>query len=181
MTHQFWTETKEELSLGITEKGHPFRYATLATVGNERLPRLRTIVLRHLGPDLKLTFYTDRRSKKVLHIKENNRLSLLFYHPEKLLQIKVEGLAFLITNSELKEKYWKQVNENSKKDYTTHIAPGSTVSDPSQVEYLTENNYFCPIEIEPFKIEYLKLKRPNHLRIRFSKEDDEWNGEFLVP
>ena len=93
MTAVFWEELKEELQRGASKKGHPFRYFTLGTVGLERLPRLRTIVLRRISEDLTLTFYTDRRSKKLIHIKENNKVSLLFYHPKKLMQLKVEGLA----------------------------------------------------------------------------------------
>lgn len=181
MTGTFFTELKEELKKGTTTKNHPFRYCTLATIGLERMPRLRTIVLRKVSEELKLTFYTDRRSKKIVHIKENNRISVLFYHPKKLLQVKVDGLAYTVTDKTILKKYWSGIQPNSRKDYTTGSAPGSTISNPDKVEYLEDENHFCMVEIEPFKIEYLKLKRPNHLRVRFSKIDGDWDGEFLVP
>ena len=181
MTQHFWSELTEELNKSVSEKEHPYRFVTLGTVGNERLARLRTVVLRHVNENLNLIFYTDKRSKKVLHIKENNRVSMLFYHPELLLQLKVEGLAYILKDEDAKDRYWNNIHENSKKDYTTHKAPGSEISNPDQVEYLTNDHYFCAIEVEPFKIEYLKLKRPNHIRVRFSKENSDWNGEFLVP
>jgi len=37
------------------------------------------------------------------------------------------------------------------------------------------------VDVTPFKIEYLQLKRPNHLRIRFSKKNEKWKGNYLVP
>ncbi|MFS4467642.1 pyridoxamine 5'-phosphate oxidase family protein [Maribacter sp. 2210JD10-5] len=181
MTETFWQELTEELKKSTIKKGHPFRYFTLATVGLGNMARLRTVVLRQVKADLGLIFYTDRRSKKIIHIKENNKVSLLFYHPKKLMQLKIEGTATPITDKETLHKYWNGVQSSSRKDYITKNAPGSEIDNPDHVEYLENENYFCMVEIEPIKIEYLKLKRPNHLRVRFSKENRGWNGEFLVP
>ena len=88
MTAIFFSELKDELQRGIHKKGHPFRCGTLATVGLETLPRLRTVVLRKVSEDLKLHIYTYKRFKKLIHIKENNKVSMLFYHPKQMLQIK---------------------------------------------------------------------------------------------
>ncbi len=181
MTDVFFQELKEELQKGATKKGHPFHYFTLGTVGLDPMARLRTVVLRKVSEDLVLTFYTDKRSKKITHIKENNKISLLFYHPEKLLQLKIEGIATITTDAATRKKFWDNIELNSRKDYITKDAPGSAIEDPDTLEYLKDENYFCVVEINPFKVEYLKLKRPNHLRIRFSKNENEWQSEFLVP
>ena len=82
---------------------------------------------------------------------------------------------------EVLQKYWSGVQPTSRKDYTTSTAPGSLISNPDTVEYLEDKNYFTIIEVTLSKIEYLKLKRPNHLRILFSKEENDWDGQFLVP
>jgi pyridoxamine 5'-phosphate oxidase len=181
MTQQFLDEAKDELQKSLVKKGHPFRYFTLATVGLDKMARLRTVVLRKITQDLKLIFYTDRRSKKITHITENSKVSLLFYHPKLMLQLKIEGKARIVSDEDVLKTYWNGIQPNSRKDYITQQAPGSTLKSPDKVEYLDEGNYFCIVEIEPFKIEYLKLKRPNHLRVRFSKDNDKWDGEFLVP
>lgn len=181
MTQQFLKEATDELHKSLVKKGHPFRYFTLATVGLDQIARLRTVVLRKVTPDLKLIFYTDRRSKKVTHIVENDKVSLLFYHPKLMLQLKVEGKAKIVKDEEVLKTYWNGIQPNSRKDYITQRPPGSTITNPDDVEYLNEENHFCIIEIAPFKIEYLKLKRPNHLRIKYSKHEDDWEGEFLVP
>ncbi|MEB8330436.1 pyridoxamine 5'-phosphate oxidase family protein [Flavobacteriaceae bacterium KMM 6897] len=181
MKATFFKELHEELRKGATENGHPFRYCTLATVGLDNMARLRTIVLRKATHELMLTFYTDKRSKKIIHIKENKKVSLLFYHPKKLLQIRIEGIAIVNNDIKSKKLLWDAVPEDSKKDYTTSEAPGKEIRDPDIIEYLSDENHFCVVEVYPFKIEYLKLNRPNHIRVRYSKQESDWDGEFLVP
>jgi len=181
MNDLIWKEISNLLQHGAREKGHPCRYCTMATIGLDLVPRLRTVVLRRASDNLDLSIYTDRRSKKVLHIMENNRTSLLFYHPDKQIQIKVEGLAYISTDQKVLEEHWQSIHPEGQREYTASQAPGSDILDPNTLEYLNESNFFCLIEIEPFKIEYLKLQRPHHLRIRFSKMEDLWKSDYLVP
>ncbi|WP_026809648.1 pyridoxamine 5'-phosphate oxidase family protein [Arenibacter latericius] len=174
-------EIRQELQRGPKEKGHPFRFFTFATVGLDHVARLRTVVMRDVDKDLKITFYTDKRSKKITHIKENKKVSLIFYHPEKLLQLRIEGIATYNSDTTTKEVHWSSIPDFSKKEYTTSKSPGTIINDPDKLEYLSEDNHFCIVEIFPHKMEYLKLGRPNHTRVRFSKVESEWESEFLVP
>ena len=73
------------------------------------------------------------------------------------------------------------MQESSKKDYTTNRAPGTSIKNPDDVGYEPKENYFCPVKLIPNTIEYLRLKRPNHLRVLFSRNDIGWSGDFLVP
>ena len=171
----------EELQNGATQKGHPFRYFTLGTVGLDRLARLRTVVLRKVSEDLKLTFYTDSRSKKIIHLKENNKVGLLFYHPDKLLQFRVEGLAMVFKDEASNKEVWEAIDPKSRKEYSTTMAPGTELEDPGQLQYLEGKSNFCVVEVTPFKIEYLKLQQPHHLRIRFSFRNGKWSSDYLVP
>jgi pyridoxine/pyridoxamine 5'-phosphate oxidase len=181
MTQTFLQEIKEELQKGATKKDHPFRYFTLATVGLDQVARLRTIVMRKFEDDLRITFFTDSRSKKMIHLQENKKVGLLFYNPKNLMQIRIEGIAKVMGDAETKEKYWKGMSKSSKKEYTAASAPGTTMASQGQIEYLEDHDHFCVVEITPFKIEYLKLQRPPHIRVRYSWEVDRWEGEFIVP
>lgn len=181
MTHQFFQEIQAELQQGAIDNGHPFKFCTMATVGLDRVARLRTVRLRSVTEDMELTFFTDKRSKKIIHIKENKNVSLLFYHPEKLLQIRIEGIALIVKDKLLLNKYWQKVQPEQRRDYTTSLAPGSKLADPDAVEYLHDEEHFCALAIRPFKFEYLQLKRPNHLRVRYSLESYGWESEYLVP
>ena len=107
--------------------------------------------------------------------------SALFYHPKKLLQLRIRGTAEIITDQSQIATYWHTVQEASKKDYTTSSAPGSPIKNPDAVTYMEEENHFCPVKIIPSSMEYLQLKRPNHLRVLFTRADDDWKGAFLVP
>lgn len=177
-----WQELLAEMQEGTREVTHPFHYATLTTLGLDQIPRLRTIVLREFDPEeLRITFYTDLRSKKVLHIKENNRVSLLCFHPGLMLQLRFEGLAVRERSEEVLAHYRSVVPEETRIEYRSAQTPGSVISGPDLIEYVDRDDYFSVIHIHPFKIEYLRLNRPRHKRIRYSKRKDGWKGEFLVP
>ena len=181
MNLNFFKELTEELHLGVSQKGHPFRYFTVATVGLDRMARLRTVVLRNVTENLMIRFFTDKRSKKITHIKENPKVSMLFYHPQKLVQLKIEGLASINTEAASLKAYWDKIPLHARKDYATTKSPGTTIGTPEDISYVENQDHFCAIDITPFKIEYLKLKSPNHLRVRFTKKEESWNSEFLVP
>lgn len=181
MTTKFFDEIKEELRKGAYELGHPFRYFTMATLGVDKFARLRLIALRNVSKDLKLTFFTDKRSRKVLHIKENNRVSLLFYHPQSLLQLRVEGIAQINADQFQIQKTWENIEPESRRDYITKEAPGSSLESPDSLEFLKEGDYFSIVEIEPFRIEYLKLAQDRHTKIKFSRNEKGWSSEYLVP
>ncbi|MBT8206507.1 MAG: pyridoxamine 5'-phosphate oxidase family protein [Eudoraea sp.] len=181
MTHSYLKEIEQELAYGAEKKEHPFHYFTLGTVGLERISRLRTVVLRGIEDDNTLIFYTDARSKKTIHILENNMVGLLFFHPEKLLQVRIEGLAFIHKDEQTLKKYWNKIHAKARKEYSTAAAPGTAMEHPDQLEYLNEENHFCIISVVPYRIEYLKLQAPNHIRVLFSREEDLWTSEYLVP
>ncbi|MGB5508522.1 MAG: pyridoxamine 5'-phosphate oxidase family protein [Robiginitalea sp.] len=182
MKDQKWEGIISELKAGVTDPSHPFKFSTLATLGLGNLPRLRTVRIRDFDPqNMRLTFYTDSRSKKILHIKENNKVSLLFYHPEKLLQLRMEGLAVREKDEEILEGLWDRIEERSQLDYLTASAPGTEIQNPDKIEYIRERTYFSAVYILPFKIELVQLKRPNHIRIRYSKREGDWKSDYLVP
>ncbi len=181
MPDNIFEKIKQELKKGAFKKGHYFKYFTLATLGVDKFARLRLVALRNVSDDLKMTFFTDKRSKKVLHIKENNRVSLLFYHHKKLVQLRIEGIARINNDQFQIQKSWEQIGVEARKDYITKEAPGSAITDPETLEYLKEGDYFSIVEIDPFRIEYLRLKKKGHTKIKYYKKGDAWSSEYLVP
>jgi len=180
LINQYLEEAIRELINGHSKKRHPFRNFVLATSENGK-PKQGTVVLRKTLLDASLIIYTDKRTQKVKDIQENAEFSALFYDTKKLLQIRVEGKAELITDKEQIATYWHTVQAASRKDYTTNRAPGTPIKNPEDVHYKLEENYFCPVKLVSSSIEYLRLQRPNHLRILFSRINTDWSGEFLVP
>ena len=181
MPDKTFEKIKQELKKGAYKKGHYFKYFTLATLGVDKFARLRLVALRNFSDDLKLTFFTDKRSKKVLHIKENNRVSMLFYHHKKLIQLRIEGIARISTDQFQIQKSWEKIGTEDRKDYITAEAPGTAIRDPTSLEYLKEGDYFSIVEVDPFRIEYLKLKRSGHTKIKYYLSETGWKSEYLVP
>lgn len=171
---------KAELTNGVVKKRHPFHYFSFATM-HDTVPKQRTVVLRKFSPDFSLLIYTDLRSEKVEDIKQNNKVSALFYHPKKLLQIRLEGTATLINDEIVLHQHWKNIPENSKKDYITTLKPGTPIDDVTKIHYDMEHPNFTMISIQAEKIEYLQLARPNHIRRLFIKKENQWISHALIP
>lgn len=170
---------KAELLRSNADRKHPFLYFTLATFG--LYPEVRTVVKRHIGQGLALMFFTDSRTPKVSQIRENAKVSALFYHPKKKLQVRMNGVAELIGKGhEEYESLLKQVNSaNNLKDYTTLRAPGSVVEDESEIAF-GEEAHFLAIRIQPQYIDVLQLGREAHRRRGYSLKEGEWTEAILV-
>ena len=181
MEHHLFEEFRVELIKGISKKGHPFRYFTLATLGLQNDIGLRTVVLRKVYEDLTLSFYTDKRSKKIEELKSDQTVSALFYHPQKMLQIKVTGIAQFEDNDEVLNTFWNGIPQYARKDYTTQKAPGTPLDENRSISYLSEENHFTIVHIIPQQIEVLQLGKPNHTRVLFSKAKNGWHYQDLVP
>jgi len=181
MSQSYYKKIVDSLRAAVEEKSHPFKIFTLGTVGLDRMARLRTVVLRDITANQELLFYTDKRSKKVTHIKENNKVGLLFYDQENKIQLKAEGVASLIKDEDILAGYWKGIAEVNRKDYTTTTPPGSIVKHPDDVEYLKDKDYFTAVKVTLFKLEYLQLQPISHIKIRYSKIEGNWVSEYLVP
>ncbi len=178
MLNQIFKDTINELKFGYLKRKHPNKYCYLASISNNK-PITRTVVLRDVTEEHHLIFFTDTRSGKVEQFKANPNAEAVFYNPKKLTQIKVSGKMNIVKDEE-KIKYYKQkVQGKSQKDYTTQHPPGTPVKSPDAVEYQDELN-FTLLELETEVIESLQLKRPNHIRCKFEKQNN-WSGKFLVP
>ncbi|GAK90845.1 hypothetical protein JCM19297_144 [Nonlabens ulvanivorans] len=45
---------------------------------------------------------------------------------------------------------------------------------------MRKENHFLPLQFVPDQWEVLQLKRPNHLRALFKRENN-WDGQWMVP
>lgn len=179
MLNQILEDLKTEVKFGYLKKKHPFRYPSLASI-EDNSPTQRTVVLRDTTADFELVMYTDDRSDKINQFELNPKVSLLFYHPKKLLQVKVEGKVKMIRSGKEYESYWSKVQGKSQKDFMTKNPPGTPLDNPDQVDYKEDEHHFCLLKLVPEHLEFLQLKRPNHIRARFDKSNG-WKGQFLNP
>ena len=166
-----WAQVKDS-------KKHAFRFFTLATIASDGRPHVRTVVLRNFNPkDISFTIYTDSRSQKLQELEQDKRAQLLFYDPKRMLQIIVSVVLLENINE---DKIYNDIPEHSKKDYSSIIIPGSKINSPDKLQFNFSKGFFSKLIFKAETIEYLRLKRPNHLRA-FFKIEDNWKGTFLVP
>ncbi|SEL83153.1 Pyridoxine/pyridoxamine 5'-phosphate oxidase [Aquimarina amphilecti] len=181
MTDIIFSSIVADLKTAVANNKHAFRYFTLATSDFNNTPRLRTVVLRNIDDQLNLMVYTDERSKKIANIQANNRVSLLFYDQNRLLQIAIKAKAEIINDQQSLETIWKQIPSKSRNDYTTELSPGVEIKNPDDINYLEGKHYFSAIKLIPMRIEYLRLTRPNHIKVAFKKENNNWKGNYIIP
>ncbi|WP_304516690.1 pyridoxamine 5'-phosphate oxidase family protein [Cecembia rubra] len=181
---EIFSKIIHELNSGATNKMHPYSYGVLGTVEGMR-PDLRYVVIREVDNDLNLFFYTDERSLKVKSIQVNPNVSLLFYHPLKRVQVRIAGRAFLHHLDSQASMHWKRVLGDARTAYNALIQPGTPIHHPEDAfswnEDLSSSLNFLVIKVEPFSIEALQLNGLEHLRIRFTKEAENWSSTWLAP
>ncbi len=181
MLQELFSELKLELRAAMHKKKHPFKYVTLSTVNEQNTPRSRTVVLREISESLECIIFTDSRSVKVSDVNSNENACILAYHPKKLMQLRLDGILVQIDDPDEIKRLFQKVSEKAIKDYTTLQAPGSAIENPDDVDYVArKENHFKPFRFIPHAVEYLRLKRPNHLRAIFKIEND-WKGQWIVP
>lgn len=178
MLNDTFRDIIKEIKSGYLERNHPFKYCYLSSVF-EGKPKTRTVVLREITDSYRLVFFTDKRSPKIKHFTQNPYSEALFYHPNKLWQIKFGGKIHIIKNQKRINFFQQKIHDASIKNYTTRQRPSSHLISPKHLEY-SENLNFAVLELSPDYIENLQLKRTDHLRTIY-RECENWKGSFLVP
>ena len=180
---EIFHSVRHELHRGALDHRHPFRYISLATQTNEDLD-LRYVVLREVDDDLNFYIFSDTRTRKVFHTNTNPKVAVLLYHPNKKVQIRIKGEATVHQRDEVSTTMWPRVQGDGKKAYNPTIAPGSRIAHPEEAhqwpETMNDEN-FTVIKISPTYIDALQLNAQEHLRVEFSKTNDDWEMNWIAP
>ena len=179
---QLLQKLKSQLAAAIANPAHAWRFASLAT-GVPGSLGLRYVVLRAMENDLRLFFYTDIRTNKVMQIGLNAEVAVLFYDPEQRVQLRMNGEARCHHQNETSQKHWEHVEARSAKSYASIEKPGGAIAQPEAAhEWLEpiDDRYFAVIEVVPFRLDLLQLAGLEHLRACFKKEED-WQGQWVAP
>jgi len=174
-------EIWDELYLSLEVSGHPYHIFSISSIYNNK-PDARSVVLRSVDKKNQIiSFHTDSRSKKILHIKENNNICALFYDQPKKTQLRIHGTASIVNDEELIYERWEQSEKMSKLCYLNKYAPGSKLDNPK--DYLQDsgslNNIdsgidnFMVVNININIIDWLNLNHKGHERIIINISDKE--------
>ncbi len=120
----------KNLDLGTLDRHHPFHLPVFATVENGE-PRVRTVVLRRFWrKPAALAFHSHAGSPKIAQIRKNPSISWLFYNPADGLQVRIAGVAEVISEGELHNEQWRATDLFSRRCYVGE-APSQSSKKPT--------------------------------------------------
>lgn len=182
------------LHQGVSDFRHPCHRAVLATMsGNE--PEVRTVILRGFSEkDRELICHCDARTPKVRQIQDNPKVSWLFYHPKKWIQLRLSGTASIHTDDKTADSQWVTVRRTSRVNYSADAPPGSPVSEPTSglpgflrnsAATLFDNEEarknFAVIVCRFDQMDWLMLQISGNLRATFHWTNNRVDSSWVVP
>lgn len=184
---QIW----ENFNDGVKNTKSAFHYPIISTIDLNGFPSTRTVVLREIHKENKvLSFNTDIRSKKWLEIKNNNNVSVNVYEPNKKIQIRIIGLAYLNYDNKTWQSAWDSTPDMSRECYSTPYPPSTFISNPEDIDISLKKiknkdlgEYkinFGRIDIHIKSIDWLYLIHSGHRRAKFIL-NDEISMKWLAP
>jgi len=171
---QIWDDLKD----GVTNTKSAFHYPIISTIDKNGYPSSRTVVLREIHKENNIiSFNTDIRSKKWLEIKNNNKISVSIYEPNKKIQIRIIGLAILNYKNKIWESAWDSTPSMSRECYSTPYPPSTAISKPEDIDTSLKKiknedleKYkvnFGRIDIHIKSVDWLYLIHSGHRRTKF--------------
>ena len=169
----------ENINLGIQKAKHDYHSFVFSTVSNNS-PDSRTVILRDFDEHKPaIWFHSDKRSKKILHLEENKKVSALFYDKSRKVQLRINGNADIEEDIEHNKKIWDSMRPGSKLCYMGPYAPSQKINqfEPNTLNKSAHDldkedehlglSRFCRIRITIKKLDWLKLDYKGHQRLEF--------------
>jgi len=188
------SESWKMLSRGATQFYDPFHWPVLGTSSKDGV-RLRCVILREfLLPNRILVCHSDCRTRKVQEIADSPRVSWLFYHPKRKVQLRISGNATVHTDDQFADEQWAAINVISRLNYCAVGPPGTPIDRPSSglpdlllrkapTLFDTEKgrHNFAAIACRIDAMDWLILRVLGNRRARFDWDASGLNGQWLIP
>jgi pyridoxamine 5'-phosphate oxidase len=178
------------MARGVADRRSSFHHPTVATLGDDGRPRLRTVILRgcHV-PSRTLRFHTDDRSQKVQEITRDPRVGLHFYDPTAKIQLRLDGVATLHREDSIADSAWAATRSFSRQCYGIQPGPGVKLDEgkdftlPETTDEATAPGRanFCPVTVEVKSVEWLYLAAAGHRRAMFNWDGAAVSSQWLTP
>ena len=169
----------ENINSGIQKAKHEYHSFIFSTV-SKNSPDSRTVILRDFNEHKPaIWFHSDRRSKKILHMEKNKKVSALFYDRSRKVQLRINGTADIEEDIEHNKRIWDSMRPESKLCYMGPYAPSQKINqfEPNTLKKSAHDldkedehlglSRFCRIRIKIKKLDWLKLDYKGHQRLEF--------------
>jgi len=173
---------------GVTNAKAPFHLPSVATIGRDGDPRVRTVVLRAAAQEEGwLQFHTDRRAPKVAEIQAEPRVALHFYDRAAKVQLRVRARAQVHGEDAVARAAWDKTRSFSRVCYRIDPAPGTPLSAPDGYAEPEPDDpdvgfeTFRVVRAQVREIEWLYLAGKGHRRALFRLGAGGHEASWLTP
>ena len=140
-----------------------------------------------------LRFHTDTRAPKVGVIEADPRMAVLFYDKSAKMQIRARGIGRIERESPLARRAWDAGDNFARRCYlgagpgtssetpTSGLPPEFEGVEPTDEELTPAWENFAVLQIEIEQLDWLYLAHTGHVRARFDRAGDSWQGSWLSP
>jgi pyridoxamine 5'-phosphate oxidase len=178
-------ETFRLVSRGVADRRSRFRTPTVATIGPNNAPGIRTMVLRAFDVTARcLTLHTERRAGKIYEIARTPRVAVHVWDGRTAVQIRLSALARVHAGDDTAHAAWAAVPVTARAIYAIDPAPGAEVPAPPPAP--TDQGHafanFAVLALTFDSLEWLWLDKSGHRRARFTWDaDGAHHAAWLVP
>lgn len=187
LLHSVWRSLES-----ATARRPPFTLGYLGTVGRSGAPRVRAIILRRFEQDrASILFATSTRAAKIAEIRENPLVALTVNNDDAAVQLRMEGRAEIIEDSNVRRSAWESLGPQTRHLYRSSSPPGTSLSEHQTLELAdaesarggedTEFDRFAWVRINLETLDWLDIASPEHERCQFVREGHGWTGQRVVP
>jgi pyridoxamine 5'-phosphate oxidase len=177
------------LARAVTDRRGAMHTPTIATVGLDGRPRLRTVVLRGFEPARReFRFHTDVRSPKVAEIARDTRVAAHVHEPGSKVQIRLEATATLHGDDAIADAAWLASQPLSRTCYAAQPGPGVPIGEggaftlpATSAEVEAGRRHFVAVVARIDSLDWLHLAHAGHRRALFRWSGDACEGHWLAP
>ncbi|HNQ12821.1 MAG TPA: pyridoxamine 5'-phosphate oxidase [Bacteroidia bacterium] len=181
------------MKLAISSGNPEVNAMILSTATKDNNISSRVVLLRGFSSENGFIFYTNYNSKKSRDIFENNQASLLFYWPEIMRQVRIEGVIEKVSKQDSDEYFKSRPRENQIGAWASNQ---SEVVNDRQVlddQFKMYEEKFKDIEVPrpenwggfALNADYIEFWQGRvgrlHDRISYKKNNDNWKIQRLSP
>jgi len=164
----------------------------LSTISENLMPSSRIVLLKYFDKN-GFVFYTNVESKKGNSINFNSQVSLNFHWKSLLRQIRIEGIAKLVTNEEADEYFdsrpkaskigaWASDQSSELKTREELINKIKEYTEKYKEKNIPRPLYWTGFRVEPLLIEFWQdMPFRLHDRVEYKKNNNSWLIKRLYP
>ena len=164
----------------------------LSTISENLMPSSRIVLLKYFDKD-GFVFYTNAESKKGNSINLNPQVSLNFHWKSLLRQIRIEGIAKLVTNKEADEYFdsrpegskigvWASDQSSELKTREELINKIKKYTEKYKEKIIPRPLHWTGFRVEPLLIEFWQdMPFRLHDRVEYKKNNNSWLIKRLYP